>query len=238
MILKTFTLTLTSTRPIRGSAIHLRGFFATKFNEYTLLHQHNADKLIYKYPLVQYKMINKTPTVIGINEGIEVLKEIYDKYDEINLNGNIYEIVERGIAVKEQEFGISDQLLSYRFVTPWLALNQDNFMTYNRSDRAMQNERLRKTLTGNILSASKGLGYVVPDTIRLEIGRTNKVMCKVKGVQFVGFFGEFIVNFEIPDYLGLGKSVSRGYGAVEKIKNQNNQNVVQTQSNNDVQQVK
>ena len=217
MILKTFTLTLTSTRPIHGSATQLRGFFATKFNEYTLLHQHNADKVIYRYPLVQYKMINKTPTVIGINEGAEVLKEIYDKYDEINLNGNIYEIVERGITVKEQEFGMSDKLLSYRFITPWLALNQENYERYLKLDRVKQNEMLRRNLVGNMLSASKGVGYVVPDTIRLEIGKSQNMMCKVKRVQFVGFICEFMVNFEIPQYIGLGKSVSRGYGAVEKI---------------------
>jgi len=217
MILKTFTLTLTSTRPIHGSATQLRGFFATKFNEYTLLHQHNADKVIYRYPLVQYKMINKTPTVIAINEGVEVLKNIYDKYDEINLNGNIYEIVERGITVKEQEFGISDKLLSYRFVTPWLALNQENYEKYLKLDRVKQNEMLRRNLVGNLLSASKGLGYNVPDTIRLEIGKSQNMMCKVKRVQFVGFICEFMVNFEIPQYMGLGKSVSRGYGAVEKI---------------------
>jgi len=217
MILKTFTLTLTSTRPIHGSATQLRGFFATKFNEYTLLHQHNTDKLIYKYPLVQYKMINKIPTVIGINEGVEVLKDIYDKYDEINLNGNIYEIVERGITVKEQEFGISDKLLSYRFVTPWLALNQENFEKYLKFGGVKQNEMLRRNLVGNLLSASKGLGYNVPDTIRLEIGKGQNMMCKVKRVQFVGFICEFMVNFEIPQYIGLGKSVSRGYGAVEKI---------------------
>ena len=217
MILKTFTLTLTSTRPIHGSATQLRGFFATMFNEYTLLHQHNADKVIYRYPLVQYKMINKTPTVIGINEGVEVLKDIYDKYDEINLNGNIYEIIERGITVKEQEFGISDKLLSYRFVTPWLALNQENYERYLKLDRVKQNEMLRRNLVGNLLSTSKGLGYTVPDTIRLEIGKSQNMMCKVKRVQFVGFICEFMVNFEIPQYMGLGKSVSRGYGAVEKI---------------------
>lgn len=217
MILKTFTLTLTSTRPIHGSAIQLRGFFATKFNEYTLLHHHNTDKLIYKYPLVQYKMINKTPTVIGINEGAEVLKEIYDKYDEINLNGNIYEIVERGITVKEQEFGISDKLLSYRFVTPWLALNQENFERYLKLSGVKQNEMLRRNLIGNLISASKGLGYTVPDTIRLEIGKSQNMMCRVKRVQFVGLICEFMVNFEIPQYMGLGKSVSRGYGTVEKI---------------------
>jgi CRISPR/Cas system CSM-associated protein Csm3 (group 7 of RAMP superfamily) len=33
----------------------------------------------------------------------------------------------------------------------------------------------------------------------------------------IGFTGEFLVNFDIPDLLGLGKSVSRGYGAVRCI---------------------
>jgi hypothetical protein len=37
MNLKTFTLTLASNRLIEGTSAQLRGFFATKFNEYTLL---------------------------------------------------------------------------------------------------------------------------------------------------------------------------------------------------------
>ena len=28
----------------------------------------------------------------------------------------------------------------------------------------------------------------------------------------LGFLGTFSVNFEIPDYWGIGKSVSRGFG--------------------------
>ena len=122
MNLLVFTLTLTSTRPIHESGAQLRGFFATKFNEYSLLHQHNADKFIYRYPMVQYKMIDKIPTVIGINEGAEVLKEIYDEYDKITLSGNEYEIVERGIP--EKKILESLRLIKYDFVTPWFALNQ------------------------------------------------------------------------------------------------------------------
>jgi hypothetical protein len=30
----------------------------------------------------------------------------------------------------------------------------------------------------------------------------------------LGFLGTFSVNFEIPDYWGIGKSVSRGFGTV------------------------
>jgi hypothetical protein len=34
----------------------------------------------------------------------------------------------------------------------------------------------------------------------------------------LGFLGTFSVNFEIPDYWGIGKSVSRGFGTVMKVK--------------------
>jgi len=71
MFLKTFTLTLASPRPILAPASELRGFFATK------LQQHSADKLIYHYPLAQYRMIDGAP---GISESAEVLEQIYDNY--------------------------------------------------------------------------------------------------------------------------------------------------------------
>ena len=35
-----------------------------------------------------------------------------------------------------------------------------------------------------------------------------------KGVEMVAFTGEFKVNFNIPDFWGIGKSSARGYGTV------------------------
>ncbi len=83
MNLKTFTLTLASTRPIQGTSSELSSLFATKFTEYSLLHQHSADKLIYRYPLVQYKMIDGAP----IDNGSRYSTQIYDKYYEIKHGG-------------------------------------------------------------------------------------------------------------------------------------------------------
>ncbi|MCZ7384742.1 MAG: CRISPR-associated endonuclease Cas6 [Candidatus Methanoperedens sp.] len=217
MLLKIFTLTIASTRPITGSAPELRGFFATQFNEYSLLHQHSADRLIYRYPLVQYKMIGGAPMVVGINDGAEVLKQVYDKYDEIKLGEEVYEIVEKGISVKNQEFGISEKIHSYEFATPWLALNQENYKKYyglkSREDR---NEFLRKTLIGNLLSVSKSLDYQVPDTIKCDVD-VNIRKSRLKDVNVMTFIGGFCTNFLIPDYLGIGKSVSRGFGTVKQL---------------------
>jgi hypothetical protein len=218
MILHTFTLTLGSTQPIHGSAHQLRGFFATKFNEYTELHQHNADKFIYRYPVVQYKMIDNVPTVIGINEGAEVLKQIFDEYQEIRLGENTYQIVERGISLKNEEFGISDKIRTYEFVTPWLALNQENYRKfYTLKGKTERDEFIRKILIGNIISMSKSLDYDVPGQIKCD-ANVHFRKDRLKDVSVMTFTGKFHANFLIPDLLGIGKSVSRGFGAVQQLK--------------------
>jgi len=184
MILKILRLTLHSDAPMSGDGAKLRGFFATSFNEYALLHQHVTDKLIYRYPLIQYKMLQGSPLVLGINEGAEVLKEIY----------------------------------SYRFVTPWLALSQKNYPRYRDASQEGSRDLLRRILVGNILSASKGLGYVAKEHIRLEVGGMQDEICLLKGSKVTGIRGEFTTNFSIPELIGLGKSVSRGFGAVTRLR--------------------
>lgn len=188
MDLKILSLTLTSTRPIQESGAQLRGFFATKFNEYSLLHQHDADKFIYRYPMVQYKMIHRTPTVLGINEGAEVLKEIYDEYDKITLNGNEYEIAERGITYKKEDFGISEKLIKYDFLTPWFALNQENYRKYISSNNEQQAALLNRNLVGNLLSMSKSLDYQVPDKIKCHI-EVKEQSSSLKGNDIIAFRG-------------------------------------------------
>ena len=164
-------------------------------------------------------MLHQTPLVLGIEEGAEVLKEIYDKFDEIKIGERKYAIMERGITLKSEEFGCSKEILSYRFVTPWMALSQNNYPSTGASWEERK-DLLRRILVGNILSASKGLGYVATEQIKLEIGRIHEEICMLKGVKVTGIRGEFTTNFAIPDFMGLGKSVSRGFGAVTRLQSQ------------------
>ncbi len=219
MRLKLLRLTLRSDKPLEAAvaAAELRGFFATRFNEYALLHQHVADKLIYRYPRIQYKIVNGEAMILGIEEGVDVLKAIYDRYDELLLGDTRYTVLERELTIKEYDFGVSGELLSYKFVTPWLALSQRNYQRYVKLNRDDRRELLRRTLIGNILSASKSLGYFVTEQIKVSMGALHLKRCVLKGTPHIGFVGSFIVNFAIPDYMGLGKSVSRGFGTVIKL---------------------
>ena len=215
MDIQTLNLRLKSDKEIHSHGNKLRGFFARKFNEYALLHQHQGNKFIYSYPLIQYKILDKTPHIIGINEGIDVLKEIYDGYDTIKLGNSEYKIFQREISIKEHEFGISDKFQKYQFLTPWFALNQENFDGYMKLDSRERRAKLRKIMIGNIISMSKGLKYTVGKEIKLDT-QVRQVRSSFKGREIIAFSGEFIVNFKIPNLLGIGKSVSRGFGTVRR----------------------
>jgi len=48
----------------------------------------------------------------------------------------------------------------------------------------------------------------------------TSIKTSLKGKGMIGFVGKFSVNLRIPDYIGLGKSVSRGFGTVSHAQGQ------------------
>jgi len=158
--------------------------------------------------------------LIGFNEGLEVVEQTFHSLREINLNGRWQEILSKGLESYVAKFSITKEQISYTFITPWLALNDGNYKKYRQLDRWMQKkEFLEKILVGNIISISKSLGYTVPEPIKAHIKHLAEIKTSLKRIQMIGFKGNFMVNFEIPDYWGIGKSVSRGFGTLVKDKN-------------------
>jgi len=192
----------------------LRGAVANLYPEKQLLHQHREDgKLDYCYPLVQYKIINGECFLAGFRQGAELLANLDLVAKTLSLGRQSYAIITKELEFHYISLGITDTLQQYQFITPWLALNQKNYQEWQVLSKVEKQERLRRTLIGNILSMAKGLEYVVTDEIRVNLD-VRPVPAILKGVSMIGFLGEFQVNFHIPDYLGLGKSVSRGFGTV------------------------
>ncbi|MGV8146958.1 MAG: CRISPR-associated endonuclease Cas6 [Alkaliphilus sp.] len=197
----------------RRNAPKIRGYFANKYSEIVEFHNHVGEENIYKYPMVQYKIINKTPILLGINEGVDVLKNVAFKEDSVVIEGEKFPIEQIELKVTTQEFGLTNKLIKYRFTTPWMALNQKNIKRYYNADIIEKDELLGRILTGNILSCAKRLKYEVKEQIRVKLNLVEK-SAKFKNNSMLVFEGEFYTNFELPNYFGLGKSVARGFGAV------------------------
>ncbi len=219
MKVRTVILNFIFDEPVPARADKLRGFFANRFGEYTLVHHHLAGNyLLYRCPLIQYKVITGKPFVLGIDDGAELLRKIYEEVDYLKIGNAQFRITQKRLILTDDNFGITPRPIPYTFLTPWLALNEENYQRYQRfGSWEKRRELLVKVLVGNILAVAKGIGYTVPAPIAVEIRRLRPTRAKLKGVPMLGFLGEFTVNFAIPDYWGLGKSVARGFGTIARL---------------------
>lgn len=200
----------------------LRGYFSHKLFHYTELHNHLPDgKFNYSFPKVQYRIINKHPALIGIKDGIDVLRKIFFSTKEIILDQGgqeeIYPIQEIEIQFRELSFGETDQFIEYEFQSPWLALNEENYKTYKKTDSLTQQKLLKKILRGNLLSLSKGFYYTIQDLDKIQVeGYFSPKEVHFKNQIMQAFTGKFMINFHIPDWMGLGKQAARGFGVIKK----------------------
>jgi hypothetical protein len=68
------------------------------------------------------------------------------------------------------------------------------------------------------MAMAKTFHYFVSSKITVNT-QLKEITIKFKGKEIIGFLGNFQVNFYLPDYIGLGKSVSRGFGTIKRIGN-------------------
>jgi len=206
---------------LKPSQIHkFRGFVGNAFKDHDLIHNHDEKgKPIYRYPLIQFKLIDKTPAIIAITDhAVSIFAEIFMKLDKIIIEGTLIPVFEKDLKVEEVEFGYSDDIFMYEFVSPWIGLNQKNFAKYNNAASGERNRILERAMTGNILSMSKHLDYWLSEDQKIKtVHKLKEIKVNLKGKSMTGFNGIFKTNFLIPDYLGIGKSVSRGFGAMRRI---------------------
>ena len=200
----------------------LRGYFGNLFKEHSpLLHNHlNDGQLRYAYPLVQYKVLNNIPTLVGIEEGAKLLTQLFLNIKELQIEGNTFPVNGKNIRSAVQETGVAKDLFSYRFSTLWMGLNQQNFSRYVQADPEQQSTMLKKVATGNMLSFFKGISlYIEPhERIMLNL-QVNQKNTTFKNKQMLAFAGNFTTNVKLPNYIGIGKAVSRGFGTIEMSKN-------------------
>jgi len=220
--MKKSTLLINNVRLRPGQIHKFRGFVGNLFKEHDLIHNHDLStgKAIYRYPLIQFKLVDNTPAIISITDrAVEVFGDIFMKLDKIVIDGFEIPVFEKDLKIEDVEFGFAGETFMYEFVSPWIGLNQKNFKTFiTLRTEIKRSELLKRILIGNILSTAKYLGCHLSPDQRIETQLNIKSSrATLKGKSMIGFKGVFKTNFMLPDHIGLGKSVSRGFGTIQKI---------------------
>jgi hypothetical protein len=196
----------------------LRGYFGNFFRDKSeLLHNHMGNgEFRYRYPQVQYKVIEGTPTLVGISDGASLLTELFLKIREIDIDGMKYQVHQKNIEARQVDPGASVAPNTYRFETLWMGLNQNNHNHYTEANSLEREKLLEKILIGNCLSFLKEMGVFVKTRLQARASLREK-QTRFKNTRMVAFEGMFEINANLPDWIGLGKQVSRGFGTIRRI---------------------
>ena len=217
MILPLFALTLEPSNPLHFSIDDLRSFFHKKSAEYTRLRKDSTEGFIHRYPVVQCKQVKNILMVIGAGQGADFLQELCGSKEELPCKNTCCSITGRDREIRKENFGISDEIHTYEFLTPWLALNQQNAKKfYDLKGKPDRDAFMQKILTGHLRTLAKSIDYDLPEPLTC----TSRIRFKRERIHqenVIVFLGTFGTNLTIPDYLGIGQSVSQGFGTIRSV---------------------
>jgi hypothetical protein len=196
----------------------LRGFFSSKYPEDSEFHNHLPEgSFSYKFPQIQYRIINHHPALIGIEKGIGILKKLFFDLEDIIINNRKYQLHEKEIMLREYKLGVAKDFIQYKFISPWMALKEENYERYKTKNKFEQQIFLKHILRENLKTLSKGFKYWIEEIEKIKVeGYFKPKRVNFKNQKMLCFTGEFMTNFHIPDFMGLGKQSARGFGVVKR----------------------
>lgn len=189
-----------------------------------LFHNHDGDEgFSYRYPLIQYKVTQRKAGIICLNEGaddIHLLLQNRDMSLRVGQSVNDYHIED--IDLHYHNVQVWDHEFEYSLLN-WMALNQEHYRRYRSldGDETAQLDLLHGILRGNILAFAKGINWFVEERISVHITSIKEMkLLPFKGKDMPAFTLHFKTNVSLPDYIGLGKGVSVGFGVVRNCNDQ------------------
>lgn len=189
--------------------------------ESDLFHNHKGnDKFLYRYPLIQYKVTNKKASIICLESATDDIHYLLKNRDMTLRVGDV-----------TQDYTIEDVDLHYHQVQTWQSefeysllnwqgLNQKSHARFKEleEDQTAQLDLLESNLRGNILSFAKGIDWWVDDQITVKITNLKQIKpLRFKQKRVLAFSLNFKTNVSLPDFIGLGKGSSVGFGVVKQI---------------------
>ena len=187
----------------------------------SLFHNHKDDTaVIYRYPLIQYKVTYKKASIICLDQGADDIHHLL-QHREMDLRiGKTTQTFEvENIDLHYHQVQIWDTMFNYSLLN-WMALNQKHHARFKEleGDEEAQVGLLESVLKGNILSFAKGIDWYVEDEIKVKIQKIKSLkLLPFKGRKVLTFCVNFKTNVSLPDYVGLGKGTSVGFGVVKLI---------------------
>jgi hypothetical protein len=184
------------------------------------------DESSYAYPLIQIKRIKNKATLFAIAEGTKHISYFIKASDfECFFKENNEKIMLESIKEDKCDMKIVENCYSYS-IRRYLPFNTESKERYNKIiTRSNKKLFLENMLVANIKNFSESIGVEFDDKIVVMIDSITETGVKFyRRLSYDSFDISFRSNISIPNYAGLGKIVSHGFGLVVRIDNKETEN--------------
>lgn len=158
-----------------------------------------------------------------MKEGTEVIGEFLSEGNfSCQLGYRLAEMEIEKVLSRKYTVQVWNSLFRYR-IRRWLPLNAENYRKYREIEECTERiSFLENILIANLLSFAKGIGIHIETEIQCKLSSLSEPYPVInKHVKLMAFDVEFKTNMSLPDYVGIGKNASIGYGIVTHINNEN-----------------
>ena len=213
--IKSVVVRVITNKPVRKTPYQVKGVIMRQYPNEDIIPMLNGfyrDR--YLYPRVQVKILNEQIHLIGINEGVDPVISLTKRLKSLDFGNITFDVEHTDLDSASNQFKPSENLVHYKFITPWVALNHMTGGKYKLLTNQEKPSYLNKLLGHNIIFLAKEVGVDLTDDILTKVKVSSLLPKPVDDNKWSAFMGAFKTNFILPNYIGIGNGITRGYGAI------------------------
>ncbi len=206
---------LITDKPVKKTPYQVKGVFMKQYPDEEIVPMLDGRyRERFLYPRVQVKILNEQIYVVGIGEGVEPVLELAKQFNFLDFGNITFQVLDVDLEESNNRFKPINRLIRYRFITPWVALNQTTGSRYRFLNNAERVIFLNRLLGQNIVFLAREMGLDLEERVYTKTSLTSLFPRPVDENNWGAFYGEFRTNFILPNYLGIGNGITRGYGTI------------------------
>lgn len=188
--------------------------------ESDLFHNHIDDtRVIYRYPLIQYKVTDKKASLVCLNEATEDIHYLLRQRSfDFRIGKEMLKYEIDDVRLKYEKVQTWDDDFRYNILN-WMALNQENYTAYQEFRSLADKIGFLESLLEKhirIFMEAMNAHEPVPLRVNIEEMKGDKYI-EYKDIFHLTFSLNFSTNLHIPNFVGIGKGVSVGFGNIKKL---------------------
>lgn len=170
--------------------------------------------LLYRYPLIHYRVIKGRAAIFGLSEGAEAIRHWLLKHSgTLQMGGRDYDLYIDGMKEQPHELRMLPYMQGYRLMD-YVPLNQENYRIWQKAQNYHARiDLLERMLTGHIISFANAAAWRIPERFKVEIMLVNDTRSiKLHGVSRLAFNLIYKTNIDLAPGIALGRGISHGFG--------------------------